>query len=265
MLLSATAEILEEARQQCRPRARRVLRGGKNTDLRRRPLELFLKGGQRRELCTHIDAPEAGTVVMPGHASRARLPAIRKAGMNSLESRALRLRRERPTNCCAAQFPGPSCGIVYSAEAPAIAAILPGSEVFDVQGEQRLHLTGHPRQRHIRKSVLLITASDIGVHAGEPHLHQFLGARGLSGGRLDPQGRSKVGAPLIQGERVERIFDVRAQGRVMKLVELRKNLVEMTWNPQFPDCVPDAYAFYRDVLVAQRKMPEHIGLSRLIL
>ena len=112
--------------------------------------------------------------------------------------------------------------------------------------------------------MLGIAASDIRVHTGEPHLAQRLGAGGSGLRRLDPEGRRKIGPPLVQGERVKGIFDMRAQRRVVKLVELGENLVEMARDPELSDRVPHTDAFYRDIPVPKREIREHVGLSRLI-
>ena len=88
------------------------------------------------------------------------------------------------------------------------------------------------------------------IGAQGTHLRGNIFHRRLRLGRLGPERRGEVGPPLIQGERVERVFDVWAEGRVVELVELRENFVEMTWNPEFSDRVPNANALYRDILMA---------------
>src|SRR5215472_14973996 len=132
---SAAAEILEQSIEKSRPRERWLGRDRGDADLCRRPFELLLQGAQLRQRGGYVDALEAGALVWLGRAGRIGSKTLRQAGMNSLERQILRLRCKRPANRRASQLPTARRRIVDLAEAPTVTPVLPGLEVFDIQGQ----------------------------------------------------------------------------------------------------------------------------------
>ena len=85
-------------------------------------------------------------------------------------------------------------------------------DVLGVEVEERVELCHHPRQGDVCGARVGVAAADIGVHAGEPALHERVGQQ-LPLGLLPDGGREGL-AVLVEGEGVEGVLDVGGDGRV---------------------------------------------------
>jgi hypothetical protein len=78
-------------------------------------------------------------------------------------------------------------------------------------GIEVVDLLHHPFERNVRETVVFVAAPDIGMRAREPDLFDPLA--------LVPQRRRKVGALLVDGQRLATVLDARTEFAVTEFQE----------------------------------------------
>lgn len=100
----------------------------------------------------------------------------------------------------------------WAAASPAALA-KEGKDVRMVDGENRVELRHHPRQREVGEGRVVVASANVAVDAWEPGLFQDFELVRLNA-RPVPDGRRVCAPVFVQGERLERVLDVRLDAGV---------------------------------------------------
>ena len=129
-------------------------------------------------------------------------------------------------------------------------------DVAVVEIEQRVQLADHPRERQVGQIGVGVAAAYVRVHTGEPALLQHL--RQCLPIRLLPNRRTERSSPLIEGQCLEGILDVRLDLGIDE-AEFRHWRLRQDGDhgdPERSDRVPDRDALDRDVRLRQLELEQ---------